>query len=217
MRLAAEDLYYHGVRLVVANVVWGIGALLTAFVLTRTLIGLLALVVMVPLTVGLMGMATALVRERNVVMSDFVRPIRARFWRLQALGLGQLGVIVVAAFDLMLGLQLGGIVGLLLTVVAFYTGLAIWVLALAVWPIVADPERRSESVRSGVRLGALLVLAHPLRMGLLAIVVAVLAVASTILVAAMITFAAAYIALVAAHFVLPAADRLEGRPTLLED
>jgi uncharacterized membrane protein YesL len=217
LRLAAEDLYYHGVRLVVANVVWGIGALLTAYALSRSLAGFVALVLMVPLTVGLMGMATALVRERSLVMSDFVSSMRARFWRLQALGVGQIGVVTVAAFDLILGLQLGGIIGLVLAVIAFYTGLAIWVLSLTVWPIVVDPERRNEPVRSGVRLGALLVLAHPLRMGLLAIVLAALTVASTILVAAMITFAAAYIALVAAHFVLPAADRLQGRPTLLED
>jgi uncharacterized membrane protein YesL len=216
LRVAAEDLYYNGVRLIVANVTWGIGALLTAYVLTRSLLGLLALVVMVPLTVGLMGMATALVRERNVVMSDFLRPIRARFWRLLALGLAQLAVVAIAAFDLVIGLQLGGLAGLVLTVVAFYTVLAIWLLALAVWPIVADPERREEPLRSDLRLGALLVLAHPIRMGLLAIVVGLLAIVSTIFAAAIITFAAVYLALVAAHFVLPAADRLEGRPTLLE-
>jgi len=72
LRTAAEALYYHGVRLVVANLVWGVGAVLTAFVLTRSVLGLLGLLVMVPLTGGLMGMATSVVRERSVVMSDFV-------------------------------------------------------------------------------------------------------------------------------------------------
>jgi hypothetical protein len=215
--VAAEDLYYHGVRLVVANLIWGIGALATAYLLTRTAVGALALVAMIPLSIGLMGMATALVRERSVVMSDFARAISARFWRLLALGLAQLGLIVIAGFDLLLGLSLGGIVGLVLALVAFYTALAVWLLALTVWPIVTDPERRDEPVRAGVRLGALLVLAHPVRIGALAFLLAALTVASTILVAAIITFAAAYIALVAAHFVLPAADRLEGRATLLED
>jgi hypothetical protein len=215
--VAAEDLYYHGVRLVVANLIWGIGALATAYLLTRTPLGALALVVMIPLSIGLMGMATALVRERSVVMSDFARAIGARFWRLLALGLAQLGMIVIAGFDLLLGLNLGGIVGLVLALVAFYTALAVGLLALTVWPIVTDPERRDEPVRAGVRLGALLVLAHPVRIGALAFLLAVLTLASTILAAAIITFAAAYIALVAAHFVLPAADRLEGRATLLED
>jgi hypothetical protein len=217
LRVAAEDLYYHGVRLVVANLIWGMGALATAYLLTRTPVGALALVAMIPLSIGLMGMATALVRERSVVMSDFARAIGARFWRLLALGLAQLGLIVIAGFDLLLGLSLGGIVGLVLALVAFYTALAVGLLALTVWPIVTDPERRDEPVRAGVRLGALLVLAHPVRIGALAFLLAALTVASTILVAAIITFAAAYIALVAAHFVLPAADRLEGRATLLED
>lgn len=217
LRIAAEDLYYHGVRLVVANLVWGIGALVTAYAMTRSPIGILALAGMIPLTAGLMGMATTLVRERSIVMSDFVRAIRARFWRLFALGVAQLGIIGLVAFDLILGLQLGGIVGLVLAVVAFYSALAVWLLALTIWPIVSDPERHREPVRTGVRLGALLVLAHPIRIGLVAIVLAALTVISTILAAAIITFAASYIALVAAHFVLPAADRLEGRPTLLED
>src|SRR5687767_8344569 len=74
LRTAVEDLYYNGVRLVAANLVWGIGAVLTAVALTRSAFGLLALLLMVPLTSGLMGMATALVRERSIVMSDFLRP-----------------------------------------------------------------------------------------------------------------------------------------------
>jgi hypothetical protein len=215
LRTAAEDLYYHGVRLVVGNLVWGIAAVLTAFAVTRSVLGLLALLIMVPLTAGLMGMASALVRERSLVMSDFVRPLRGRFWRILALGVGQLAVTIVAAFDLLLGIQIGGVVGLVLAIVAFYTGLFLWVLAWTIWPIVTDPERLSEPVRSGVRLGALLVLAHPIRLGFMALALAVISVVSTILAAAIITFAAAYAALVAAHFVLPSADRLEGRETMI--
>ena len=214
LRTAVEDLYYNGVRLVAANLVWGIGAVLTAFALARSPFGVIALLAMVPLTAGLMGMATALVRERSIVMSDFLRPVRARFWKILALGATQLALTIIAGFDLVLGLQLGGVVGIAMAVTALYTGLALWVLAWTIWPIVTDPERRDEPIRSCVRVGALLVLAHPIRLGLMALVVAVIAVASTILVAAIITFAAAYLALVAAHFVLPSADRLEGRETM---
>lgn len=217
LRVAAEDLYYHGVRLVVANVVWGIGVVAVAFSLTRSALGWLILVAMIPLSVGLMGMATALVRERSLVLSDFTRAIRARFWRLLALGVGQLALIAVSVFDLALGLQMGGPIGLVFALLSFYTALAIWLLAVTVWPIVTDPERRDEPVRSGVRLGGLLILAHPFRIGLLALVLAIVAAVASILAAAILTFAAAYLALVAAHFVLPAADRLEGRRTLLED
>ncbi|MGQ0608773.1 MAG: hypothetical protein ACT4OQ_09980 [Chloroflexota bacterium] len=217
MRLAAEDLYYNGVRLVVGNVLWGIGALVSVYAISRSWIGLLTLLAMVPLSVGLMGMATAIVRERNVVMSDFARPIRGRFWRMVGLGLAELVLIGIAAFDLVLAIQLGGVLGLVLGLVAFYTSLALFVLAFTVWPIVTDPERRDESVRSGVRVAALLVLAHPLRLGLMAVVLAVIGVASIVVAAAIVTVSAAYIALVAAHYVLPAADRLEGRATLLQD
>ena len=215
LRTAAEDLYYHGVRLVVGNLVWGICAVLTAFAVTRSILGLIALAIMIPLTAGLMGMATAVVRERSVVMSDFARPLRRRSWRLLVLGAAQFGLSVVVAFDLFLGLQIGGAFGLVMAIVAFYSGLALWVLAWTIWPIVTDPGRLDEPVRSGVRLGALLVLAHPIRMGLMALVLAVITVASTILAAAIITFAAAYLALVAAHYVLPSADRIEGRETLI--
>ena len=217
LRLAAEDLYYHGVRLVVANLIWGIGLLLTLFTLTRSALGVVPLIVMVPLTAGLVGMATAVVRERSVVMSDFTRALRGRLWRLLGLGLAQFGLIGLAVFDFFLGVQLGGVIGLVLALVAFYTVLGVWVLSVTVWPIVVDPERHAEPVRSSVRLGALLVLAHPLRIGLLVLVLTVVAVAATILVAAIVTFAAAYMVLVAAHFVLPSADRLEGRQTAVVD
>ena len=209
-----EDLYYNGVRLIPANLAWGLAAVLTAFALARSPFGIVALLIMVPLTAGLMGMATALVRERSIVLSDFVRPLRARSWRILALGAAQLALTIIAGFDLVLGLQLGGIVGIVMAATAFYTGVALWVLAWAIWPIVTDPERLDEPIRSCVRVGALLVLAHPIRLGLLALVLAVITVASTILAAAIITFAAAYLALVAAHFVLPSADRLEGRETM---
>jgi hypothetical protein len=217
LRIAAEDLYYHGFRLIVANLLWGIGAVLTTYAMTRSLLGALALTIMVPLTAGLMGMATAVVRERSVVMSDFARPIRGRFWRLIALAAAQFALTVVAAFDLMLGMQIGGVVGVIMTVFAFYSLMTLWVLACTIWPIVTDPVRHSEPVRSGVRIGALLVLAHPIRIGLMAAVLGLITVASTILAAAIITFAAAYVALVAAHFVLPSADRLEGRETVVVD
>ena len=134
---------------------------------------------------------------------------------LLALSVAQLALTALAGVDLLLGIQVGGVAGVVLSVVAFYSGLAIWILALVVWPIVVDPERRGEPVRSGVRLGALLMLAHPIRIGLLALLVGIMTLVSTILIAAILTFAAAYIALVIAHYVLPGADRLEGRQTVV--
>jgi hypothetical protein len=81
------------------------------------------------------------------------------------------------------------------------------------WPLVMDPLREGQPLRARLRLAVILVLAHPLRMGALALVLAAFLAASAVLAAALITVSVAYCALVAAHFVLPAADRLEGRPT----
>jgi uncharacterized membrane protein YesL len=211
LRLAAEDLYYHGVRLVPVNILWGIGLLIVAFALARSVLGLALIIGMVPLTVGLMGMATIVVRERTLVISDFIRSIRTDFVPRMALGVAQLLLTALATFDLLLGLQLAGIAGLILVVVALYTLLAAWIVAVAAWPVVMDPVRNGEPLRGRLRLAVLLVLAHPLRMGALGLVLAALLMVSAVLTAAIVTVAVAYAALVAAHFVLPAADRLEGR------
>jgi uncharacterized membrane protein YesL len=214
LRLAAEDLYYHGVRLVPVNILWGVGLLIALSVLARSVLGFALIIGMVPLTIGLMGMATIVVRERTLVMTDFARWIRTDFVTRFALGVAQLGLMAIAIIDLLVGLQVAGAGGLFLVVVALYTLLAIWVLAVVAWPIVLDPVREGESLRTRLRLAAILVLAHPLRMGALGLVLAALLAISAVLAAAIITVSVAYAALVAAHFVLPAADRLEGRQTL---
>jgi uncharacterized membrane protein YesL len=202
------------VRLVPANLAWGI-VLLGAVVLAGgSLLGIALVLALVPLTFGLMGMAATLVRERTLVMSDLARSIRTDFQRRFALGLTQIGLTAVALVDLGLGLQLGGMFGLVLVVIAAYTLLAIWILAVVAWPLVMDPIRASMPIRSRLRLAGLLVLAHPVRFTALAAVLAVLVLAGAVLAAALLMFAAAYVALVAAHFVLPAADRLEGRGAL---
>ena len=217
LRVAAEDLYYHGVRLVPVNVVWGIALLVTAFTLTRSVLGFVAVIGMVPLTIGLMGMATIVVRERTLVMSDFARSIRTDFPARFALGVAQLVLVAVAVLDLSVGLQVAGPIGPGLVVLALYTLLAAWIFGVVAWPIIMDPVRQTESIRTRLRLAAALVVLHPVRMGILAFLLATLLVISAILAAALITFAAAYAALVAAHFVLPAADRLEGRRPVTDD
>ncbi|HEU4571888.1 MAG TPA: hypothetical protein VFR93_04320, partial [Candidatus Limnocylindrales bacterium] len=57
----------------------------------------------------------------------------------------------------------------------------------------------------------LLVLAHPFRLGVLALVAGVLLVVSAVLFAALVTVSLAFVALLAARYLLPAADRLEAR------
>jgi uncharacterized membrane protein YesL len=217
LRIAAEDLYYHGVRLVPANLLWGVTLLVVANLASGSILGLVLLVVMVPLTIGLMGLATIVVRDRSLVMSDLVRSIRSHFVQRFTLGIGQMVVLVVAVVDLVVGLQLGGLLGVILSATAFYMLLGIWVVAVAAWPIVMDPVREDEPLRARLRLAVILALAHPVRIGVLALVLAAILAVGTVFAAAIITFVAVYAALVAAHYVLPAADRLEGRQTQPED
>ena len=217
LRVAASDLYFHGVRLILVNIVWGIGVLVAAFVLLRSPLGLVALVALVPLTAALAGMATRLVRERSIVMSDAWDAVRTSFWAHTGIGVAQIVIAIVVYVDLLLGIQLGGVLGLMLAVIAFETAIALWLLAVSTWPILLDPVRAGEPTRSKLRLGALLLLAHPVRVGGMAIGIAIFLAVSTILAAAIVTVSGAYAFLVAAHWVLPAADRLEGRATRVED
>jgi uncharacterized membrane protein YesL len=217
LRTSGEDLYYHGVRLVPANVAWGIGLIVTSVALSRSILGLVLVLVLLPLTIGLMGMATTLVRERTLVMGDLVRSIRTEFAARLALGLAQLALFALAVVDLLVGIQLAGLGGLVLIVTALYTLAATWVVGVVAWPIVMDPLRVGDPLRRRLRLALILVVAHPVRLGALALLLAGLLVAGTVLTAAIVTFMVAYVSLVAAHFVLPAADRMEGRTAQAED
>jgi hypothetical protein len=214
LKTAGVDLYYHGVRLVVVNVLWGIGFIIAIYLLTRSLLGVFALIPLVPMTMGLMGMAAIVHREQTLVLSDFTRSIRSRLSSGLVIGCAQIVLLVMAVVNLLIGVELGGVLGLGLAVVAFYTVAAVCLLAVVAWPLLMDPLRAAEPAKDVVRLGVILILAHPLRIiGLAALVGAMLAV-STVLAAALVTFAGAYVFLVCAHYVLPAGDRLEGRHTV---
>jgi hypothetical protein len=214
IREAGLDLYYNSVRLVPANVLWGLTLLVILFVVSRGLILAPLLVLMVPLTMGLMGMATSLVRRRRLFWSDAVDAVRGRFWGLLGIGMAQLALTAVAAIDILIGLQLEGFIGPVVVIGGIYTLAAIWLLAVSTWPLLLDPVRAGDGVRHTLRLGPLLALAHPVRLGLLALLLAVFLAVSTVLAAALVTVSGAVAMLVAAHYVLPAADRLEGRATL---
>jgi uncharacterized membrane protein YesL len=214
IRAAAEDLYFNSVRLIAANALWGISLLGIVFVVSGGLILAPLSVLMVPLTMGLMRMATTVVRRRRMFWSDFVEGMRHRFLPLLAIGLAQLLLTALAAADVVIGFQLPGVVGPVVVIGGAYTLAAIWLLAITTWPLLLDPERDSEPIRSILRLGFLLAVAHPARLGALAAVLAIFLVLSTALVAALVTISGALTMLVAAHYVLPAADRLEGRATV---
>jgi hypothetical protein len=213
IREAASDLYYNLIRLVGVNLLWGLAILLIAFLATAGLAALALVVGLVPLTAGLMAMATELVRNRRLDFSDFIDGIRRRFWTHLGIGVGQLVITLVATTNLLVGAQTPGFVGPILVITAFYTLLALWILAVTTWPLLLDPVRAEEPARRIIRLGATLILAHPLRIGTLALLLGGFLALSTVFAAALVTVSGAFGFLVVAHYVLPAADRLEGRAT----
>jgi hypothetical protein len=214
IRAAATDLYYNSVRLVSANALWGFSLLGAAFLfVTGSLAFAIVLIALVPLTAGLMGMATTLVRRRRLFWSDFAEAIRFRFMPHLGLGVAELFVVTVAVVDVGIGMRSPGLLGPMLVVGGLYTILAVWILSVTTWPLLLDPERAADGIRRTVRLGVLVAIAHPVRMGGLALTLAILLGASLVAAAAIVTVSGALALLIAAHYVLPAAARLEGRAT----
>jgi uncharacterized membrane protein YesL len=213
VRRAATDLYYQSIRMVPANFVWGLAAVLTFFVVVT--FGLLPALVAAAVTsvawVGVVRLAAQTVRGVDVVLSD-----AAWAWRRWLVPGFLVGAAFVAGagllwFNILIGLYTGGLVGWALATMAGW-GLAFgWLFGLVFWPILVDPRRDGISTLAAARLAGLLVLARPRRMWGMGIVLAIIAAISSILVAAIVTISAAWIALSACHVVLPAADELEER------
>jgi hypothetical protein len=211
LRAATVDFYYHSIRLVVANLVWG-AAFFVVWSLTVSGAPVLA-VVLAPLLavpwVGVVRLAALIVRGDDVVLSDAFGAYRRYLVAALAVGAATTLVVVVLGSNLAAGLGSGGPLGWVFATLAGW-GFAIGVaVSLALWPLLVDPRRAGRPLIATARLAALVVLAYPLRMGGLALVVIGVAVAATIAAAAIATIALAWIALAACRIVLPLADRLE--------
>jgi uncharacterized membrane protein YesL len=82
------------------------------------------------------------------------------------------------------------------------------------WPLLLDPERDGEPVMARLRLAFVVILVHPVRIGLFGLLVGGVLAISTALVAPILTFSVGVTWLAIARFVLPVADRIEGRATM---
>jgi hypothetical protein len=210
-RAAAADFYYQSVRLVPANLFWGLSFL--AWLVVSVSTGPLVTLALAPLLtipyVGVVRLAALTTRGQDVVLSDVVDGIR-RFG-LIALVSGAVGALAIAvlASDALLGANLGGPLGWVLSTLGLMGLLALWVFSVPFWVLLVDPDREGQPVRARVRIAALLVIAAPVRLAWLSFLLALLLFVSTIAFVALLTIAPAYAALVAARFCLPLADRLE--------
>ena len=211
LRAAATDFYFHSWRLLPANVLWAAVAL----VIVGLAILVPPLLVLTPLAAlpvaGIFRIATRIVRGESVSFWDGLSAWRTEMGPALALGAGLVGATTVLGFNLVTGILSDSAPGWGLATLAFWGLVGSWVYAWVAWPILMDPARAADPSRRRLRLAALLLLAHPVRVAGLGIALAVLIVVSTVAVVALVTVSMSFAALVAARYVLPAADRLEAR------
>jgi hypothetical protein len=211
VRAALADLYYHSWRLVPANLVWAVTAVVAVIVVIFVPLGILALAVVALPTAGLFRMATRIARGRAVSFRDSLDAWHHDVVASLVLGGGLLAVALLLGANVWTGLVAGTALGWAFATLALWGLIAAWLLAWTAWPILTDPARARWPARERVHLAGLLVLAHPVRLGGLGIGLLVFLIASLVATVALVTVSAAVATVVAARFVLPAADRLDAR------
>lgn len=211
LRLAAFDFYYQSVRLVPANIVWGIALL--ALLVVSLQFGPLVTLVATPLLAipyaGVIRLAAQTARGRDVVMSDALHAYRAYAVPAVIAGVGFVLAVAVFATNVVVGASTGGAAGWAFATLAAWGLVAMWTFAMVFWVLLVDPVREGVPAVRTARFAALLLLAAPGRLGALAGVVAALLLVSTVAFAALLTISVAYAGLLTARFVLPLADRFD--------
>lgn len=208
---AARDFYYHSWRLLPANVLWSVVALVILIAAIVAPAGILLLPVLALPTAGIFRITTRIARGGSVSFWDAIDAWRTAIGQTLALGAGIVGAAVVLATNLVLGLAGASPLGWAVATLAGWGLVVLWLFAWTAWPIVVDPARADRPVVDRIRLAALLVLAHPIRIGGLGLALGAILVAGAVAVVAIVSIAVSFAALVASRYVLPAADRLEAR------
>jgi hypothetical protein len=210
-RAAAFDFYFQSIRLVPANVLWGVALLawLVFGIGTGPLVALATAPLVALPYVALARLAALTARGRDVVLSDIADAVR-RFG-LAALVAGAIAAFgtAVLASNVIVGVNLGGPTGWILSTLAATGLVALWVYGIAFWVLLVDPDRDDAPALAKARLAAYLAIAIPGRLSWLALLLFALLVLSTVLIVTLLTIAPAYALLVSARFTLPLADRLE--------
>jgi uncharacterized membrane protein YesL len=209
VRAALSDAFYHSWRLVPANIVWAVTAIAVAGVGILSPLGILILPLLAIPTAGIFRITTRIVRGDAVSFWDAIAAWREDVRASLALGVAFTAALVVLGANTVIGLTGASPLGWALATLAAWGLLVAWLAAWTCWPIVTDPARADQPLRARLRLAGLLVVAHPVRIGALAIGLAIFLGLSTIAIVALVTVSVSFAALVASRLVLPAADRLE--------
>jgi hypothetical protein len=214
IRGALSDVYFHSVRLVPANLVWGLGFIVVISLVAggATVIGVVLLPLLSLPLVAIARLAGEIVRGEHVALADGWQAVRELAGSALVAGTLVVAASGVLVYDIAIGLTAGTAPALAMAVLAGWGLVALWLLALPFWVLLADPARRGLGALAAARGAVGLLLVEPRRLIGSAVVVSVVLLLATVLVAALLAVAVAYAALVTARVVLPAADRLDGSP-----
>ena len=217
LRRALTDFYFNSIPLVAANIVWGIGVILTLGVATASpLLALLLAIALALPTAGIFRLATVIARDEPASFSDAMGA-----WRLYprpALMAGALvvGCAIVLGFNFVIGILSGNLVLLMIGTLAAWGLVVLFMGVSAFWPVLLDPARQQDPIRTKVKVALAVVFVAPGRYLGLSVVIAFVLIVSTVAFAALLTISIAFVALTLCRYVLPTADRLEGRATFAE-
>jgi uncharacterized membrane protein YesL len=211
LRAALSDYYFNSMRLVAANVVWGVALALIVLVgLASPILALAFLPLLALPTAGVFRMAARIVRvEPGVGLRDIAWPYRHAFGRWLVVGFAVVGAGLMLATNAVVGLVGGEPVGWAIATLAGWGLVILWCGAIVGWPLLVDPERSEVPLGDRLRLAGTLLVAHPLRFAGLGLAGALVTIVSIVLTAAILTISVSFVALVACRSVYPAADRLE--------
>lgn len=210
-RAALSDYYFNSMRLVAANAIWGAGLVGIVVVGLAWPLGALVLLPLLALpAAGIFRMASRIVRgEPDVGLGDILWPYRRALRSTLLLGAASIGVLLVLATNLLVGIAQAAGPGWVVATLAAWGVVALWTGTLVAWPLVVDSARDGQPLGDRLRLAAGLLLVDPLRCGALAVVVALVSLVSIVLTAAILTVSISFVALLACRTVYPAADRLQ--------
>ncbi len=211
LRLAASDFYFNSWRFVAANVAWALSLLAVLFLAMLWTPFLALLVLLAAPLVGLHAMAARLVRDEPANLDDFVAGTRRHGLHAAVVAAiaAVLGAVLVT--NVFTGFAADGPLGWFLGATAIYGLIALTMYLVALWPVLADPNRADMSLRRKLQVAGLILIGRPVRLLLVTLVVVVILAVSTVMLAGIVLFGVAFTSIVATRWVLPAADELESR------
>lgn len=211
VRPALTDFYFNSLRLVPANVAWGVWLIGAVLVGMAWPVGGLATLALLALpTAGIFRVAARIVRVDAAPGSWAIAwPYLHAPAGTAAIGVAVVGAGIVLASNVVAGLASGEPLGWLFATFAGWGLVGLWCGAIVAWPLIVDPARDGWPVRERLRLAGRVLLVNPLRWAGLGLLVAIIVAVSLVLTAAILTVSVAFVALVACRVVYPVADRLE--------